>query len=36
MDATNWRTKLAIRYGVILRKVWAANGPERARGRKRN
>src|SRR5262249_11491917 len=22
LDATNWRAKLAIRFGVILRKVW--------------
>ena len=29
LDATNWRAELAIRFGVILRKVWAAA----ARGR---
>jgi transposase len=22
LDATNWRAELAIRFGVILRKVW--------------
>ena len=25
MDATNWRAELAIRFGVILRKVWGGN-----------
>jgi transposase len=25
LDATNWRAKLAIRFGVILRKVWGGN-----------
>jgi transposase len=24
-DATNWRAELAIRFGVILRKVWSGN-----------
>jgi hypothetical protein len=28
LDATNWRAELAIRFGVILRKVW---GGSRAR-----
>jgi hypothetical protein len=27
LDATNWRTELAIRFGVILRKVWEAAEP---------
>jgi transposase len=22
LDATNWRAELAIRFGIILRKVW--------------
>jgi transposase len=26
LDATNWRAELAIRFGVILRKVWEGNG----------
>src|SRR5947209_20532598 len=25
LDATNWRAELAIRFGVILRKVWGSN-----------
>lgn len=25
MDATNWRAELAMRFGVILRKVWGGN-----------
>jgi transposase len=25
VDATNWRGELAIRFGVILRKVWGGN-----------
>ena len=25
LDATNWRAELAIRFGVILRKVWCGN-----------
>ena len=25
LDATNWRAELAIRFGVILRKVWGAS-----------
>lgn len=25
LDATNWRAELAIRHGVILRKVWGGN-----------
>lgn len=25
LDATNWRAEQAIRYGVILRKVWGGN-----------
>jgi transposase len=25
LDATNWREELAIRFGVILRKVWGGN-----------
>jgi hypothetical protein len=25
LDATNWRTELAIRFGVILRKVWGGS-----------
>ena len=25
MDATNWRAELAIRFGVILRKVWGGS-----------
>ena len=25
LDATNWRAELAIRFGVILRKVWGGN-----------
>jgi transposase len=25
VDATNWRAELAIRFGVILRKVWGGN-----------
>ena len=25
LDATNWRAKLAIRFGVILRKVWGGS-----------
>ena len=25
LDATNWRGELAIRFGVILRKVWGGN-----------
>ena len=25
LDATNWRAELAIRSGVILRKVWGGN-----------
>jgi transposase len=25
IDATNWRAELAIRFGVILRKVWGGN-----------
>ncbi len=36
LDATNWRAELAIRFGVILRKVWAATGPGLARGRSRS
>jgi len=27
LDATNWRAELAIRFGVILRKVWGGNRP---------
>jgi transposase len=26
LDATNWRAELAIRFGVILRKVWGGSG----------
>ncbi len=36
LDATNWRAVLAIRFGVILRKVWEAAGPGRERGRSRS
>ena len=25
IDATNWRAELAIRFGVMLRKVWGGN-----------
>ena len=25
LDATNWRAELAIRFGVILRKVWGSS-----------
>jgi transposase len=25
LDATNWRAELAIRFSVILRKVWGGN-----------
>jgi transposase len=25
IDATNWRAELAMRFGVILRKVWGGN-----------
>jgi len=25
LDATNWRAELAIRFGVLLRKVWGGN-----------
>jgi transposase len=25
LDATNWRAELAMRFGVILRKVWGGN-----------
>jgi transposase len=25
LDATNWRAELAIRFGIILRKVWGGN-----------
>jgi transposase len=25
LDATNWRAELAIRFGVILRKIWGGN-----------
>jgi hypothetical protein len=25
LDATNWRTELATRFGVILRKVWCGS-----------
>jgi transposase len=25
LDATNWRAELAIRFGVILRKVWSGS-----------
>ena len=25
LDATNWRAELAIRFGVILRKLWGGN-----------
>jgi transposase len=25
LDATNWRAELAIRFGVVLRKVWGGN-----------
>jgi hypothetical protein len=25
LDATNWRAKLAIRFGVILRKLWGGS-----------
>ena len=25
LDAANWRAELAIRFGVILRKVWGGN-----------
>jgi transposase len=28
LDATNWRAELAIRFGVILRKVWGGNRTE--------
>ena len=27
LDATNWRAELAIRFGVILRKVWGGSRP---------
>src|SRR5262249_23632590 len=30
LDATNWRAELAIRFGVILRKVWGGNRPSAA------
>ena len=36
LDATNWRAELAIRFGVILRKVWGGTGPGLARGRSRS
>jgi hypothetical protein len=36
LDATNWRAELAIRFGVILRKVGAAAAPGPARGRSRS
>ena len=29
LDATNWRAELAIRFGVILRKVWGGNRRQR-------
>lgn len=36
LDATNWRAELAIRLGVIYRKVWGGNrtraGGRRTRG----
>ena len=25
LDATNWRAELAIRFGVILRKIWGGS-----------
>ena len=25
LDATNWRAELAVRFGVILRKVWGGS-----------
>ena len=25
LDATNWRVELAIRFGVVLRKVWGGS-----------
>ena len=25
VDATNWRAELAMRFGVILRKIWGGN-----------
>lgn len=35
LDVTNWRAELAIRFGVILRKVWVAGGPGPGRGHSR-
>jgi hypothetical protein len=36
LDATNWRAELAIRFGLILRKVWGATGPVQVCGRNRS
>jgi hypothetical protein len=36
LHATTWRAQLAIRFGVILRKIWGAAGPGRGRGRRRS
>jgi transposase len=36
LDATNWRAELAIRYGVILRKVWGGSRTWAGRGRNRS
>ena len=35
LDATNWRAELAIRFGVILRKVWGGNRTRAGRRRRR-
>jgi hypothetical protein len=35
-STTSWRAELAIRFGVILRKVWAAAGPGPVRRRSRS
>ena len=36
LDATNWRAELAIRFGVILRKVWGGNRTWAGRRRNRS
>jgi hypothetical protein len=35
LGATNWRAELAIRFGVILRKVWGGNRTRAGRRRRR-
>jgi transposase len=36
LDATNWRAELAIRFGVILRKVWGGSRTWTGGGRSRS